>query len=170
MGKRVNHPRASTWKWCRSIHDHGIGIDASFVFGFDTDDEGVFDRTLEFVAAAKIEVAYYSILTPYPGTRLHHRLAQEGRILTRGLVPLRHQPRGVSPRDLHAGPTAGRLLPGAQADLFLPGHLPTAVGHDRLEELFLSDELRLPPKRACHCASAYDNGRMDVASRRAETH
>ena len=29
------------------IHDHGIGIDASFVFGLDADDEGVFDRTLD---------------------------------------------------------------------------------------------------------------------------
>jgi radical SAM superfamily enzyme YgiQ (UPF0313 family) len=66
----------------RKIHDHGIGIDASFVFGFDTDDEGVFDRTLEFVHRAKIEVPYYSILTPYPGTRLYSRLMEEKRILT----------------------------------------------------------------------------------------
>jgi len=65
------------------IHDHGIGIDGSFVFGFDTDDESVFDRTLEFVTRAKIEVPYFSILTPYPGTRLHERLERERRILHR---------------------------------------------------------------------------------------
>jgi radical SAM superfamily enzyme YgiQ (UPF0313 family) len=64
------------------IHDHGIGIDGSFVFGFDTDDEGVFERTLEFVTRAKIEVPYFSVLTPYPGTRLHERMRREGRILT----------------------------------------------------------------------------------------
>ena len=40
-------------------------------------------RVLEFVVKAKIEVVYFSILTPYPGTRLHRRLAQAGRILTR---------------------------------------------------------------------------------------
>ena len=57
----------NTWRWSRRIHDHGIGIDGSFVFGFDADDEGVFDRTLEFVLKAKLEVAYFSILTPYPG-------------------------------------------------------------------------------------------------------
>ncbi len=81
MGKRVNHPD-QYFDIVQKIHDHGIGIDGSFVFGFDNDDEGVFDRTLEFVLKAKIEVTYFSILTPYPGTRLHQRLAREDRILT----------------------------------------------------------------------------------------
>jgi len=81
VGKRVNRPEQYL-EVVRKIHDHGIGIDGSFVFGFDTDDAGVFDRTLEFVAQAKLEVAYFSILTPYPGTRLHQRLAEEGRLLT----------------------------------------------------------------------------------------
>jgi radical SAM superfamily enzyme YgiQ (UPF0313 family) len=82
IGKRVNRP-SEYYEVVRKIHDHGIGIDGSFVFGFDTDDAGVFERTLEFVLQAKIEVAYFSILTPYPGTRLYQRLAQEDRILTR---------------------------------------------------------------------------------------
>jgi radical SAM superfamily enzyme YgiQ (UPF0313 family) len=82
VGKRTNHPQEYL-EVARRIHDHGIGIDASFVFGLDADDEGVFDRTLEFVARAKIEVAYYSILTPYPGTRLYQRLTEEKRILSR---------------------------------------------------------------------------------------
>jgi radical SAM superfamily enzyme YgiQ (UPF0313 family) len=66
----------------QKIHDHGIGVDGSFVFGFDTDDEGVFDRTLDFVTRARIEVPYFSVLTPYPGTRLHARLTKENRILS----------------------------------------------------------------------------------------
>ena len=82
VGKRVNRP-GQYYDVVERIHDHGIGIDGSFVFGFDTDDAGVFDRTLEFVTRAKLEVAYFSILTPYPGTRLHHRLAEEGRLLSR---------------------------------------------------------------------------------------
>ncbi len=81
IGHKPNHP-ASYLETVRHIHDHGIGIDASFVFGFDTDDDGVFDRTVDFVLRAKVEVAYFSILTPYPGTRLHQRLQSEGRILT----------------------------------------------------------------------------------------
>jgi radical SAM superfamily enzyme YgiQ (UPF0313 family) len=82
VGKKVNKP-GEYLDVVKRIHDHGLGIDASFVFGFDTDDEGVFDRTLEFVIKAKIEIGFFSILTPYPGTRLYHRLDEEGRILSR---------------------------------------------------------------------------------------
>lgn len=82
IGKRINQPQRYL-DVVRKIHDHGIGIDGSFVFGFDTDDAGVFDRTLEFVMQAKLDIAYFSILTPYPGTRLHQRLGEEGRLLTR---------------------------------------------------------------------------------------
>jgi radical SAM superfamily enzyme YgiQ (UPF0313 family) len=81
IGRKPNRPE-NYLEVVKKLHDHGIGIDGSFVFGFDTDDAGVFDRTLEFVLRAKLEVAYFSILTPYPGTRLHQRLAEEGRLLS----------------------------------------------------------------------------------------
>ncbi len=81
IGHKPNHPERYL-ETVRKVHDHGIGIDASFVFGFDTDDAGVFDCTLEFVLRAKIEVTYFSILTPYPGTRLFQRLQSEDRLLT----------------------------------------------------------------------------------------
>lgn len=92
----------------QKIHDHGIGIDGSFVFGFDTDDDGVFDRTLEFVTRAKIEVPYFSILTPYPGTRLHARLREEDRILTEdwSLYDTSHvviRPKRLTPDQLQEG-------------------------------------------------------------------
>ena len=82
IGHKPNHPNRYL-DVVRKIHDHGIGIDASFIFGFDTDDESVFDRTVEFVLKAKIEVAYFSILTPYPGTRLYERLEADNRLLTK---------------------------------------------------------------------------------------
>jgi radical SAM superfamily enzyme YgiQ (UPF0313 family) len=81
IGHKPNRPEQYL-EAVQKIHDHGIGVDASFVFGFDTDDAGVFDRTLDFVLRAKIEVTYFSILTPYPGTRLFERLKNEGRLLT----------------------------------------------------------------------------------------
>jgi radical SAM superfamily enzyme YgiQ (UPF0313 family) len=92
----------------QKIHDHGIGIDGSFVFGFDTDDEGVFDRTLDFVTRTKIEVPYFSILTPYPGTRVHDRLAAENRILHRdwSRYDTSHvvfQPKQLTPDQLQEG-------------------------------------------------------------------
>ena len=107
VGKHTNHPHEYL-EVVHRIHDHGIGIDASFVLGLDGDDEGVFDRTLEFVERAKVEIAYYSILTPYPGTRLHERLTEENRILTRdwSLYDSSHvvyQPRSFTPDQLLAG-------------------------------------------------------------------
>jgi radical SAM superfamily enzyme YgiQ (UPF0313 family) len=106
-GKKVNRPDEYL-EVVKRIHDHGIGIDASFVFGFDGDDEGVFDRTLSFAERARIEVVYYSILTPYPGTRLHRRLTEEKRILTQdwSLYDTSHvvyQPRTFTPDQLLAG-------------------------------------------------------------------
>ncbi len=59
IGHKPNRPEHYL-ESVRKIHDHGIGVDASFVFGFDTDDEGVFDRTIDFVLQAKIEVTYFS--------------------------------------------------------------------------------------------------------------
>lgn len=107
VGKRVNRPEDYMDVVSR-IHDHGIGIDGSFVFGFDGDEPGVFDRTAEFVMKAKLDVAYFSILTPYPGTRLYKRLVAQDRILTRdwSTYDANHvvfQPKNFTPEELIAG-------------------------------------------------------------------
>jgi len=104
VGKKVNRPD-EYFDIVQRVHDHGIGIDGSFVFGFDTDDEGVFDRTVEFVIKAKLEVAYFSVLTPYPGTRLYQRLVKEDRLLTKdwSLYDANHvvyQPKPFTPDQL----------------------------------------------------------------------
>jgi radical SAM superfamily enzyme YgiQ (UPF0313 family) len=46
----------------------------------DDDDERVFDHTVEWAIRQGIETATFHILTPYPGTALHRRLAEQGRI------------------------------------------------------------------------------------------
>lgn len=64
------------------LHDHGVMINGSFVFGMDGDDTAVFARTTEWALRCGIETATFHILTPYPGTRLHARMQQEGRIIS----------------------------------------------------------------------------------------
>jgi len=81
MGKRINRIEAYE-KGIQRLHDAGIGVYASFVFGYDYDDPSVFDEFLEFAERNKIEGAFLPILTPFPGTRIHQRLKQEGRLLT----------------------------------------------------------------------------------------
>jgi radical SAM superfamily enzyme YgiQ (UPF0313 family) len=63
------------------LHDHGIGVEGTFIFGFDHDDEGVFERTVEFCQRTRLNVAQFSSLTPLPGTRMFERYRAENRML-----------------------------------------------------------------------------------------
>jgi len=64
----------------RRLHDLGVMINGSFVFGMDDDDPSVFDRTTDWAIEHGIETATFHVLTPYPGTALHQRLTAERRI------------------------------------------------------------------------------------------
>ena len=54
----------------RVIHDHGMVVEASLIFGFDTDTPTVFERTLAVLDDIGADAMQASILTPLPGTRL----------------------------------------------------------------------------------------------------
>ena len=66
----------------RRLHDVGVMINGSFVFGMDGDDATVFERTVEWAIENGIETATFHILTPYPSTALHQRLWSQNRITT----------------------------------------------------------------------------------------
>lgn len=63
------------------LHDHGLAVSGTFMFGNDGDDPDIFRRTVEFVLAARLDLAHVGLLTPNPGTDLYNRLAAEGRLL-----------------------------------------------------------------------------------------
>src|SRR5262249_17576208 len=93
---------------CRRLHDLGIMINGSFVFGMDDDDESVFARTVEWAIENGVTTATFHIQTPYPGTRLHAQMEAAGRILTRDwdLYDTRHvvyRPARISPEALKRG-------------------------------------------------------------------
>ncbi len=92
----------------RRLHDLGVMINGSFVFGMDHDDDSVFDRTVEWAVQQGIETATFHILTPYPGTVLYERMKKKDRIRTSnwGLYDTRHtvfSPTHMSPETLEAG-------------------------------------------------------------------
>ncbi|MGE5894608.1 MAG: B12-binding domain-containing radical SAM protein, partial [bacterium] len=67
-------------KAVRVLQDAGIGVFGTFAFGFDTDDEGIFERTIDFALGADLILADFAIVTPYPKSPLHARLMNEGRL------------------------------------------------------------------------------------------
>jgi radical SAM superfamily enzyme YgiQ (UPF0313 family) len=90
------------------LHDLGIMINGSFVFGMDDDDGEVFRRTVDWAIEQGITTATFHIQTPYPGTRLFARMQAEGRIVTRDwdLYDTRHvvyRPARLTPRELKDG-------------------------------------------------------------------
>lgn len=90
------------------LREHGVMVNASFVFGMDQDDESVFARTVEWAVSQGIETATFHILTPYPGTALYDRLQTQGRITSRNWnhYDTRHvvyQPTRMSAETLEQG-------------------------------------------------------------------
>lgn len=91
------------------IHAHGIAVQAGIVFGFDSDTDSIFGETLDFLESTGVQNVTFNILTPFPGTRLYHRLEAEGRILTRDWSKYNSredvvfQPRNMSPETLLEG-------------------------------------------------------------------
>ena len=92
----------------RKIHDAGINILGSFMFGLEVDDTSVFQRTLDFIVEHGIDAARFHILTPFPGTRLYAALEADGRILERDWAKYHageavFQPRNMTARELEDG-------------------------------------------------------------------
>lgn len=65
----------------RTLTKNGVLSIVHFVFGYDTDDEGVFERTVLFCLDARIGLPHFSLLTPLPESALAATLAQEGRLV-----------------------------------------------------------------------------------------
>jgi len=65
----------------KKVHDNGVMVNGSFVFGMDNDDESVFQRTVDWAVQNSIETATFHIMTPYPSTELYTRMVAEGRML-----------------------------------------------------------------------------------------
>ena len=90
------------------LHDHGIMVEGAFIVGFDSDEESVFEETVEFADKIGVDAAQFSILTPFPGTELFSKLESEGRIFDRdwskyGVDEVVYRPKKISPDKLQEG-------------------------------------------------------------------
>jgi len=92
----------------KMFHDHGIMVNPGIVFGFDNDDESVFETAVEFLTRNKVELAYFNVLTPLPGTALFERYKQEGRIFDQDWSKydgkhVVYKPKRMTPEQLQEG-------------------------------------------------------------------
>lgn len=90
------------------LKSYGIRIEGSFIFGFDSDDKKVFEKTLRFAQELKLDVATFHLLTPLPGTKLYEKLERENRIVVRDwskydLSTVVFKPRQMTAEELQEG-------------------------------------------------------------------
>jgi radical SAM superfamily enzyme YgiQ (UPF0313 family) len=91
-----------------AFHSYGIHVHGMFVLGADTDDESIFDETVDFALENEIDTVQFLMLTPCAGTPFYERMLEQGRLLTDDLsfYDGHHcvvQPKLMSPYELQMG-------------------------------------------------------------------
>lgn len=89
----------------KRLQDRGIGVEGTIILGTDDQDEDDIKRLVDFLLEIKLDLAEFTILTPFPHTPIRATLEQQGRILsndwkryTCGEVV--YQPAKISPNRL----------------------------------------------------------------------
>jgi len=93
VGFQTFNPRSLDWADIRQnrvekytevverLQARGMLVTAFLMFGFDHDDARIFGETVRAVKKLDLDEAHLYILTPYPGTALHRKFRDEGRLL-----------------------------------------------------------------------------------------
>jgi radical SAM superfamily enzyme YgiQ (UPF0313 family) len=111
MAKGWNRGRHLYEQAIRRLHQRGILVYGSFVFGYGADDYASFAETADFARGERLCIANFNPLTPTPGTALYARLRAEGRLLhERWWLNPRYRygqatfrPHGMTPEQLERG-------------------------------------------------------------------
>ena len=82
MGKEWEYKLGNPDELVARIHDHGINIYATFIFGNDHDTRHTFDQALEFSLKHQFFFAAFNHLLVLPGTPVYERIKAEGRLIS----------------------------------------------------------------------------------------
>ena len=91
LTQKFQNTRNSLIESVQTINRSGLKVMAGFIIGFDGEKPGAGDRIFDFVEAAAIPKALFSMLQALPNTALSHRLQKEGRLLETGNEANIHQ-------------------------------------------------------------------------------
>ncbi|MBD5138926.1 MAG: B12-binding domain-containing radical SAM protein [Ruminococcus sp.] len=81
MNKSFNYALGERDELVKRVHDAGMGIYATFVFGYDNDDERTVNDAVEFAKKHNFYTAAFNHLLPFPNTALYERLKADGRLI-----------------------------------------------------------------------------------------
>lgn len=91
------------------IQSRGVTVNGCFILGLDNQTPEVFPQVRDFIRQSGLIEAQITVLTPFPGTPLHQRLAREGRLLQPRywdrctLFDVNFRPRHMTVGELEAG-------------------------------------------------------------------
>jgi radical SAM superfamily enzyme YgiQ (UPF0313 family) len=66
----------------RRYHDHGIAVEGTVLLGLDNQTEDDVRRMIDFIQEIRLDLAEFTVLTPFPHTRTFEDLEREKRILS----------------------------------------------------------------------------------------
>jgi radical SAM superfamily enzyme YgiQ (UPF0313 family) len=66
----------------KRYHDHGIGVEGTILLGLDTHTEDSIKRLIDFLLEIELDLAEFTVLTPFPHTKAFDEMQNQGRILT----------------------------------------------------------------------------------------
>lgn len=68
-------------KKVKRLKERGIGVEGTIILGMDNHDEDYIKRLVDFLLEIKLDLAEFTILTPFAHTPIRLQLEKEGRIL-----------------------------------------------------------------------------------------
>jgi radical SAM superfamily enzyme YgiQ (UPF0313 family) len=89
----------------KRLKDHGIGVEAAVLLGPDNQDADYIKRLVDFLLEIDIDMAEFTILTPFPHTPVTAQLEKNGRILHKdwhryNTAEVCFQPKHMTPDEL----------------------------------------------------------------------
>jgi radical SAM superfamily enzyme YgiQ (UPF0313 family) len=64
-------------------HDHGIGVEGTILLGLDNQSEDDIKRLIDFLLKINLDLAEFTVMTPFPHTKAWDDMARQGRIFDR---------------------------------------------------------------------------------------
>jgi radical SAM superfamily enzyme YgiQ (UPF0313 family) len=66
----------------KRYHDHGIGVEGTILLGLDHHTEDFIKRLVDFLLEIDLDLAEFTVLTPFPHTKAHDDLVKQDRIFS----------------------------------------------------------------------------------------